>query len=58
MMIIKENPNNILIVNEDIMKYECPFNFHIITMIGSTRLESGLYEEIINKAFSGQIRFP
>jgi len=51
-LINENNPNIIEIINEDVMKYDNEYKFDIITMIGSTRIESGSYKEIINKALS------
>lgn len=51
-LINEENPNSIEIINDDVMNYNNLNKFDIITMIGSTRCESGLYKEIINKVLS------
>lgn len=45
------NPNKVIIVNEDIMNYSCFYKFDLVTMIGSTRNESGLYNDIFKKSF-------
>lgn len=51
-LINEKNPNIIKIINEDLIKYVAENKFDIITMIGSTVIESGLYKEILNKALS------
>ena len=47
----ENNPNPVRIIHSDVMLVDgldqC---FDVVTMIGSTRAESGLYEEILNKA--------
>lgn len=50
-LINEQNPNNVRVICFDVMDVqglECTFD--IVTMVGSTRLESGLYAPIINKA--------
>lgn len=52
-LINERNPNQVKIIHSDIMKADyLSHRFDIVTMVGSTRRESGLYEEIIKKAFS------
>lgn len=47
------NPNSVEIVCSDVMLLEdLAGRFDIVTMVGSTRQESGLYESILEKAFS------
>lgn len=49
----EKNPNSIRIIHSDVMKVEQMENtFDIVTMVGSARLESGLFKEILEKAFS------
>lgn len=46
------NPNSVEILCSDVMGLDLAERFDIVTMVGSTRLESGLYENILEKAFS------
>lgn len=49
----EQNPNSVRIICSDVMKVNgIDGKFDIVTMIGSSRLESGLYDEIISKAIS------
>ena len=49
----EKNPSRVIVVNSDVMAFEGhDGEFDIVTMIGSARQESGLYEEIINKVIS------
>ena len=48
----EENPNSVEILCADVMDLDLAERFDIVTMVGSTRLESGLYEKILEKAFS------
>lgn len=48
----EENPNSVEIICSDVMLLDLAERFDIVTMVGSTRLESGLYEKILEKAFS------
>ena len=48
----EQNPNQIKVICSDVMKVEgLEGTFDIVTMVGSARLESGLFEQILNKAF-------
>ena len=48
----EQNPNRIKIIHSDVMKAEgLEESFDIVTMVGSARLESGLFEQILTKAF-------
>lgn len=52
-LVNEKNPNKVKIICSDIMKIDSfSKQFDIITMVGSTRMESGLYNEIIAKVFS------
>lgn len=52
-LINEKNPNEVKVINADIMLlHDRDKRFDIVTMIGSTRLESGQYESIIEKVFS------
>lgn len=52
-LINEKNPNRVEIINSDVLLVEGLDNsFDIVTMIGSTRLESGLFEKVLNKAIS------
>lgn len=49
----EENPNPVTIIHSDVMAVDnLDESFDIVTMIGSTRLESGLYQSLLCKAFS------
>ena len=48
----EKNPNPVKIIHSDIMKVDLSQQFDIVTMVGSTRRESGLYKDIIKKMFS------
>ncbi len=49
----EHNPNAVHIICSDVMNVDgLEDKFDIVTMIGSSRLESGLYDEIITKAIS------
>jgi cyclopropane fatty-acyl-phospholipid synthase-like methyltransferase len=48
----EKNPNEIQIINDDALNLNPDNKFDIITMVGSTRLESGMYEKLITKVFS------
>ena len=51
-LINEKNPNHIHIIHSDVMKVEGKDEtFDIVTMVGSARLESGLFREILEKAF-------
>ena len=48
----ERNPNRINIIHSDVMCVEGKDEtFDIVTMVGSARLESGLFQEILEKAF-------
>ena len=51
-LINEENPNKVEIINEDVILLNSSYKFDLITMIGSTVTESGLYIDIINKALN------
>ena len=46
------NPNSVEILCSDVMALDLAGRFDTVTMVGSTRLESGLYEGILEKVFS------
>ncbi len=49
----ENNPNSVKVVHSDVLLIDAFDNsFDIVTMVGSTRLESGLYDQILNKAIS------
>ncbi len=49
----EQNPSRVNIICSDVMKVvDLEGKFDIVTMIGSARAESGLYEEILGKAIS------
>ncbi|MBR2402098.1 MAG: class I SAM-dependent methyltransferase [Lachnospiraceae bacterium] len=49
----ENNPNKVNIICSDVMLVEgMDEQYDIVTMVGSARLESGLFETIIEKAFS------
>lgn len=49
----EKNPNSVEIINSDILLIEgIDNNFDIVTMVGSTRLESGMFENILLKAIN------
>lgn len=49
----EENPNPVNIINSDIMSVSnLQEAFDIVTVVGSTRTESGLYRNFLEKAFS------
>lgn len=51
-LVNEKNPNRIHIIHSDVMKVEGKDEcFDIVTMVGSARLESGLFREILEKAF-------
>ncbi|MBR5960930.1 MAG: class I SAM-dependent methyltransferase [Clostridia bacterium] len=50
---IEQNPADVHIITSDVLQIEGLENcMDIVTMIGSTRMESGLYQSILNKAIS------
>ena len=50
---IEENPADVHVIASNVLQVEGLENsIDIVTMIGSTRMESGLYESILNKAIS------
>lgn len=52
-LINEKNPNKVTIIHSDVLLIDDLENqFDIVTMVGSTRTESGLYESIMEKAFS------
>lgn len=52
-LINEKNPNSVKVIHSDILLVDGLENgFDIVTMVGSTRLESGLFEEILRKAIS------
>jgi len=52
-LINEHNPNRINIIRSDVMCVEGKDEtFDIVTMVGSTRMESGLFRGILEKAFS------
>lgn len=52
-LINEKNPNKINIINSDIMLVEnMERQFEIVTMVGSTCLEIGLYDSVFEKVFS------
>ena len=52
-LVNEKNPNKVNIIHSDVMLVEnLEEQFDIVTMVGSARLESGLFESIIEKAFS------
>lgn len=52
-LINEKNPNQIYIIHQDIMQTNHFENqFDIVTMVGSTRRETGLYEPLLKKVFS------
>ena len=49
----EKNPNVVNVINSDVLLFDGLDNtFDIVTMVGSTRLESGLFEQILAKAIS------
>lgn len=49
----EKNPKKVTVIHSDVLLLDGLENqFDIVTMVGSTRTESGLYEAIIEKAFS------
>lgn len=49
----ENNPNTVCVICSDVLLVEgLDGQFDIVTMVGSTRLESGLYESILCKAIS------
>lgn len=49
----EKNPNRIHIIHSDVMRVEDKDEtFDIVTMVGSARMESGLFRGILEKAFS------
>ncbi|MBQ3499780.1 MAG: class I SAM-dependent methyltransferase [Clostridia bacterium] len=52
-LINEGNPNDIRVINSDVMMIDdLDESFDIVTMVGSSRLESGLYKTILEKVFS------
>ncbi len=52
-LINEHNPNPVEIIHSDVMLVKgLKEAFDIVTMVGSSRLESGVYEQILEKAFS------
>lgn len=51
-LVNERNPNPVRIIHSDVMKVDLSGQFDIVTMVGSTRRESGLYQDILRKAFS------
>ena len=51
-LINEGNPNKLEIINDDVISLNSKYEFDLITMIGSTVGESGLYKTIIIKAMS------
>ena len=52
-LINEKNPNKVTIIHSDVLSVDGLDNqFDIVTMVGSTRMESGLYESILEKALS------
>lgn len=50
-LINEKNPNAVNVINSDVLLVDGLDNtFDIVTMVGSTRFESGLFEQILNKA--------
>lgn len=49
----ERNPNRVRIIHSDVMLLDgLAEQFDIVTMVGSTRMESGLHEQILEKALS------
>lgn len=49
----ENNPSKVNIIHSDVLEVNhLEGTFDIVTMVGSARLESGLYESILTKAFS------
>ena len=52
-LINEKNPNKVTVIHSDVLSVNgLDDRFDIVTMVGSTRMESGLYETIIEKALS------
>ncbi len=52
-LVNEKNPNQVYIVHQDIMQVDQFENqFDIVTMVGSTLRETGLYEPVLRKVFS------
>ena len=52
-LVNENNPNKVKIINSDVILInDLDDSFDIVTMVGSSRLESGLYEPILKKVFS------
>lgn len=52
-LINEKNPNKVNVIHSDVMAVKhLEESFDIVTMVGSARMESGLYESIIEKVFS------
>ena len=52
-LVNEENPNDIRVINSDVMMIDdLDESFDIVTMVGSSRLESGLHKTILEKVFS------
>lgn len=52
-LVNEKNPNQVTVIHSDVLSADGFENqFDIVTMVGSTRMESGLYESMIEKALS------
>ena len=52
-LINERNPNKVTVIHSDVLAVDGFDNqFDIVTMVGSSRMESGLYKSILEKAFS------
>ena len=52
-LINEKNPNKVTVIHSDVLSVGgLDDRFDIVTMVGSTRMESGLYESMIEKALS------
>lgn len=52
-LVNEQNPNKVKIINSDVMLIDyLDESFDVVTMVGSSRLESGLYQSILEKVFS------
>ena len=47
----EQNPNPVTVLHSDVMNVGM-LSFDLVTMVGTTRMESGLYEAILKKALS------
>lgn len=45
------NPNPVEILARDVMDCDFPGRFHLVTMVGSTRLETGLFAPVMERLF-------